>query len=150
MQFSAFHLFQPADFEVFDKPKPKPPEPPPPHIGIGTLEDSLVSCIHFVPKTPKKDVIKQIVNAGKVLRYLAKLKTTHPEDENRDFILTYSLGDSTIKIVEPRLRNSGHMGGKFLSSMLVPKPGSNPDYPEYYSPSDFYIGQCPHLSTCPS
>lgn len=125
---------------MVDKPKPKPPEPPPPHIGIGTLEDSLASCLSVIPKEPKKDVVKQIVNAGKFLRYAAKLKNTHPEDANRDFIISYSLADSTIKITELKVRNSGHVGGKFLTDMLVPKPGSHPDYPEYYSPSDFYIG----------
>lgn len=120
--------------------KPKLPEPPPPHTGFGSLEDSLGSCLNYMPKEPKKDVIKLIINMNKYLRYTAKLKSMHPEDEGRQFIIYYSLADSTIKITEPQVRNSGHMGGKFLSSMLVPKPGSHPDYPEYYSPSDFYIG----------
>lgn len=134
-------LLKPDNFEVEEKGKAKLPELPPPHTGIGSLEDSLASCLHYVPKEPKKDVLKQILNMNKYLRYLAKLKSTHPEDEGRDFIISYSLGDSTIKIMEPPKPNSGHVGGRFLSSMLIPKPGSHPDYPEYYSPSDFYVGK---------
>ncbi|KAK6644709.1 hypothetical protein RUM43_000977 [Polyplax serrata] len=136
----ALNIKQPPDFEVEEKEKPKPPQLPPPHTGIGSLEDSLGSCLHYVPKEPKKDVVKQIINMNKYLRYLAKLRSTHPEDEGRDFIIYYSLADSTIKIMEPRKPNSGHVGGRFLSAMLVPKPGSHPDYPEYYSPADIYVG----------
>ncbi|KAL0281536.1 UNVERIFIED_CONTAM: hypothetical protein PYX00_002493 [Menopon gallinae] len=136
----ALNINQPENFDIEERPQKKPPEPPPPHTGFGTLEDALASCLHFEPKPFKKDVIKQLVNAGKYLRYSAKLKSTHPEDEIREFVMKYCLSESTISIHELVIRNSGHIGGRFLSSMLVPKPGSHKDYPEYYSPSDFYIG----------
>lgn len=44
-------------------------QPLPPHIGIGTPEDTAQSCLSFVPKPPKKDVLRYVINAGKV-RYL--------------------------------------------------------------------------------
>lgn len=77
---------------------------------------------------------------NKFLRYEAQLDSPHPEDEGRKFIIMYSLSDSSIKILEKPIPNSGHAGGKFLAPTLVPKPGSHPDYPEYYSPVDFVLG----------
>jgi len=88
-------------------------------------------------KTYNKFAIFSFFNS----RYEAKLKSAHPEDGNRRFVINYSLADGTISIMEPPQRNSGHMGGKFLSSMKIPKPGTSPNSPEYYTPHDFYIGK---------
>lgn len=68
------------------------------------------------------------------------MDTVHPEDSFREFILSYSLADSTCKIYEPRVKNSGFQGGQYLSNHLLIKPGSNPVNPDYYNPADFYIG----------
>jgi hypothetical protein len=38
-----------------------------------------------------------------------------PEDEGREFTVTYYTLDNTISIYEPPKRNSGIIGGKFLS-----------------------------------
>lgn len=126
--------------DVDEKPKPEPTKKIPPHDGIGSLEDSLQNTLTFLPKPPKKDVVKQILNANKYLRYEMKMVDIHPEDSIRRFLLLYSLGDSTCKIFEPPIRNSGIIGGKYLRSTLLPKPGSDPLNPVYYSPIDFYIG----------
>lgn len=64
----------------------------------------------------------------------------HPEDSIRKFILLYSLSLGTIQILEPPIRNSGILGGKFLRDELIKKPNTSPLNPEYYTPSDFYIG----------
>ena len=85
-------------------------------------------------------MVKQILNANKYLRYEMKMEDIHPEDTIRRFILNYSLGDSTCKIFEPPIINSCIIGGKYLKSTLLPKPGTNPLDPEYYTPIDFYIG----------
>ncbi|XP_030765357.1 EF-hand domain-containing protein 1-like [Sitophilus oryzae] len=54
---------------VVDTPKKElPPPPPPPHDGLGSLQDSLQNTLTFMPKRPRKDVMKQIVNANKYLR----------------------------------------------------------------------------------
>lgn len=38
----------------------------PPHSGIGQPEDTLQSCLHIVPRPPKKDVIHFLENTNKV------------------------------------------------------------------------------------
>lgn len=47
--------------------KPTPQKPLPDYIGLGTPEDSLASCFSLVPKPPKKDVIRYLVNSNKVI-----------------------------------------------------------------------------------
>lgn len=123
----------------FPKPSP-PPRQVPPHNGIGSLEDSLQNTLTVLPKPPKKDVMRQILNANKYLRYEIVMDVVHPEDAIRRFILSYSLADGTCKIMEPPIRNSGILGGKYLRSTYLIKPGSDPLNPDYYSPADFYIG----------
>lgn len=92
------------------------------------------------PKTPKKDIIRYLLNANKYLRFGCIFDTAHPEDKVRHFVLKYSLADGTISLNEPPIRNSGIQGGKFLSSQLVVKPGCDLNVPEYYTAKDFYIG----------
>ncbi|KAL3282731.1 hypothetical protein HHI36_005902 [Cryptolaemus montrouzieri] len=121
--------------------KPPPLEHPmPPHDGIGSLEDSLQNTLSFMPKPPRKDVIRQISNANKFLRYEMVMENIHPEDTIRKFLLLYSLGDGTCKIHEPPISNSGIIGGKYLRATHLVKPGSDPLDPTYYTPGDFYIG----------
>lgn len=69
-----------------------------------------------------------------------KFDWVHPEDSIREFILLYSLSHGSIQILEPKIRNSGILGGKFLRDMLLPKPNTDPQNPDYYTPADFYIG----------
>lgn len=78
------------------------------------------------------------MNANRILRYGCILDTAHPEDKGRRFIMTYSLADGNISLME--LSSPGLVAGKFLSSRKVPKPQSNPNKPEYYTPKDFAIG----------
>ncbi|CAG9840580.1 unnamed protein product [Diabrotica balteata] len=118
----------------------KPVRQIPPHDGLGSLEDSLQNTLSFLPKAPKKDVMRQLVNANKYLRYELVMDTVHPEDSIRKFVMSYSLADGTCKILEPPIRNSGILGGKYLSATLLKKPGSDPLNLDYYSPLDFYIG----------
>jgi len=89
---------------------------------------------------PKRDVIRQLANHPKKLRYSVRMDAVHPEDENRDFVLEYNLRDGLIHIKEIEKRNSGRYEGSFLSSIFVPKPGTKWDDPEYYTPQDFFIG----------
>ncbi|KAJ8871831.1 hypothetical protein PR048_028171 [Dryococelus australis] len=136
----ALNITQPAWINVFPKKKLPPQQVIPPHTGFGTPEDSLQSCLSLQPKPPKKDVIRYVVNASKYLRYEARLDWVHPEDKERRFIVLYSLSDGQISITEPPIRNSGIIGGPFLKPMLVPKPGTDANNPEYYTASDIYIG----------
>ncbi|KAJ6636335.1 EF-hand domain-containing protein 1 [Pseudolycoriella hygida] len=120
--------------------KPHPKRSIPEYLGFGTPEDSKASCLNLHPKTPKKDLIRYLVNANKYLRFGCVLDTAHPEDKARHFVMKYSLADGTMSLNEPPIRNSGIQGGKFLSSQLVVKPGCDLNVPEYYSAKDFYIG----------
>lgn len=123
-----------------EKPKPEGEKPMPPHDGFGSLEDSLQNTLTFLPKPPRKDVMKQLLNANKYLKYEMKMEDVHPEDSIRKFVLMYSLADANCLIMEPPIKNSGFIGGKFLRKNLIVKPGSDPLNPDYYSPGDFYIG----------
>ncbi|XP_033175867.1 EF-hand domain-containing protein 1 [Bombus impatiens] len=113
---------------------------PPPHIIFGTPEDTYVSCLSFIPEPPKKDVIRQLLNFPRKLRYSMKMDMVHPEDKSRDFILEYSLSDGTVLVQELQKRNSGRREGCFLKATLVAKPKTGRDNPEYYTPQDFYVG----------
>lgn len=105
-----------------------------------TAHTAISSDTFMAAEVPKKDVVKQILNANKYLRYEMKMEDLHPEDSIRRFLLVYSLADNTCKIFEPPIRNSGILGGKYLKSTLLTKPNTNPLNPEYYSPIDFHIG----------
>ncbi|XP_011708053.1 PREDICTED: EF-hand domain-containing protein 1-like [Wasmannia auropunctata] len=120
--------------------RPAPRYEVPPHIKFGSPEDTYASCLSFVPKPPKKNVTRQLVNFPKKLRYSARMDATHPEDEGRDFVMVYSLSDGTVQINEIEKRNSGRREGCFLSFRLIPKPCTGKDDPEYYTPRDFFIG----------
>ncbi|KAJ8980307.1 hypothetical protein NQ317_005228 [Molorchus minor] len=137
---NALCIVQKPRIEIATKPQPPPPEQVPPHDGFGSLEDSLQNTLSFLPKPPKKDVLRQLLNANKSLRYEMVMDAVHPEDTIRKFILSYSLADGTCKINEPPIRNSGIWGGKYLMSTMLVKPGSDRLNPDYYTPADFYIG----------
>jgi EF-hand domain-containing protein 1 len=80
------------------------------------------------------------MNANKTLRYGCVFDTAHPEEKDRKFILNYNLADGNISMIERAIPNSGIVGGKFLSYRRLPKPNSNFDKPDYYTPKDFIIG----------
>ncbi|XP_074541642.1 EF-hand domain-containing protein 1 [Halichoeres trimaculatus] len=110
----------------------------PPYNGFGSLEDSLRNCLSLIPKPPIKNVMKMLTMGNKVLRYSARLDSQNPYDEVRRFVLSYFLSDDMISIYEKP--TSGTIGRKFLEKTRIPKPGSNVDDPEFYSPADFAIG----------
>lgn len=68
------------------------------------------------------------------------MDSTRPEDQGREFTISYRLVDDKIAVYERPVRNSGWTGGKFLDFARLQKPGSSNDDPEYYGPNDFYIG----------
>ncbi|XP_031630857.1 EF-hand domain-containing protein 1-like, partial [Contarinia nasturtii] len=93
----------------------------PKYIGFGTPEDSLASCKSLIPREPRKNIIQYIVNANKYLRFGCVIDSARPDDQNRQFILKYSLADGKISIHELSITNSGIQGGKYLSPQLIPK-----------------------------
>uniref|UniRef100_A0A8D2BB64 EF-hand domain-containing protein 1 n=1 Tax=Sciurus vulgaris TaxID=55149 RepID=A0A8D2BB64_SCIVU len=132
-----------SDLPRIDVSKQEPPpikQELPPYNGYGLVEDSAQNCFALIPKAPKKDIVKMLVNDNKVLRYLAALESPIPEDKDRRFIFSYFLATDMISIFEPPVRNSGIIGGKYLGRTKVVKPYSVVENPIYYGPSDFFVG----------
>ena len=72
-----------------------------------------------------------------ILRFNAKLVSTEPDDENREFIISVYCGDDTIQVYEVCDKNSGRIGGKFMER----KKHKNPVTMGYYDEHDFLIGR---------
>lgn len=94
-----------------------------------------------MPREPRKNLIRYIVNANKYLRFGCALDSPRREDQDRQFILKYSLADGKISIHELSITNSGIQGGKYLSPQLIPKNDCYTSEPDYYTCKDFYIGE---------
>ncbi|KAM5197481.1 EF-hand domain-containing family member C2 isoform 2-T6 [Hipposideros larvatus] len=133
----------------------KAPPPPkierkfPPYTGFGSEEDSLCSCISFLPKRPRQNNIRKFLekdsygNESNILRFLAKLITSQYAGMDRLFIISYFLSDDTISVFEPTDKNSVSGLQKFFKRMRVKKHGqkvfkSEPS--EYIKAQDLYIG----------
>lgn len=115
----------------------------PPYNGFGTVEDSMGSCKYLVLQPPKKDFIKLLANENKVLRFVARMVTSHREDQDRRFVINYHLADDTMTIHEPPQRNAGIIGGKFMERTRVLQPGSalsDQSGPVYYDVKHLYVG----------
>lgn len=72
-----------------------------------------------------------------ILRFRARLVSTEPDDENREFIISFYCGDDTIQVYETCDKNSGRMGGKFMER----KKHTNRSNGKPYVERDFLIGR---------
>lgn len=88
----------------------------PPSTGFGSEEDSLRSCSG--PLQPGAPRIKKL-GENRVLTFLGSLVSGGSDDVNRRFVLTYYVQDQTFKIEEKQIRNSGFVGGVFLSRRQI-------------------------------
>ncbi|KAF7391340.1 hypothetical protein HZH66_009820 [Vespula vulgaris] len=126
----------------------------PPYNGYGSYEDSLGNCLSIIPKPPQTDFIKFLYYDkqgfdSKVLRFRAQMISKIPENLERQFIIRYYLIDDSISIFELTKRNSGFRRCSFLKKMPVMLPKQeifSSKKPEYYKPSDFYIGACLNIN----
>lgn len=112
-------------------------QPVPPHTGYGTEEDSMNGVLSLNPKAPKIDMKKMFKQDMHILRFNAKLVSTEPDDETREFIISFFCGDDTIQVYEVCDKNSGRIGGKFMER----KKHNNPVTSGYYAERDFLIGK---------
>lgn len=105
-------------FELGRIASPSAPEPTdrqvPPYNGFGNEIDTLGYIYDLVPKKPKGDFFKSVDNDKKILRFNARFNTKVPEDIERRFIISFYLGDDSISIYEPAVKNSGIIEGPFL------------------------------------
>ena len=106
-------------------------------MGIGTEEDTMGSVIALQPKAPKFDMQKMFKQDMHILRFNAKLVSTEPDDESREFIISFYCGDDTIQVYEVCDKNSGRIGGKFMER----KKHKSPVTSTYYTEKDFLIGR---------
>ncbi|KAH6559938.1 hypothetical protein BASA50_009028 [Batrachochytrium salamandrivorans] len=104
-------------------------------VATGDASDPSVPLIGNDPPH-KKNFKKMVLYDGIKLRFLAVLKSTKQVDRDRKFVISYHLSDDTISVFEPRARNSGILGGKFLEQRHIKKPNSA----EFYESKDFSIG----------
>uniref|UniRef100_A0A2C9JF73 EF-hand domain-containing family member C2 n=1 Tax=Biomphalaria glabrata TaxID=6526 RepID=A0A2C9JF73_BIOGL len=120
----------------------------PPYNGFGSEEDSLCSTKGLLPKPPKRDFVKFMERdrcglESNVLRFLGKMETKKPIDQDRRFIISYFLADDTILVFEPPVRNSGIAGGRFLERNRIKKPNQmrySTEPSQYYAATDLYVG----------
>ncbi|KAI5946509.1 EF-hand domain-containing protein 1 [Manis javanica] len=106
-----------SDLLRIDVSKKEPPpvkQELPPYNGYGLVEDSAQNCFALIPKPPKRDVLKMLMNDNKPLTRSVSLSLL--------FTILVSLG------------------GKCLDRNKVVKPYSSVENPVYYGPSDFFIG----------
>lgn len=107
----------------------------PPPTGYGEDADSLGSFYKLVPQPPKKDYNKLVELDGQMYRFICRFARPVPEDEMRRFVIQLFPADDSIAIFEPAIRNSGIMGGKFLSRFKHKKPDGT-----LYTAADFTLG----------
>ena len=119
-----------------------PVQPVPPYNGYGSPEDSLGSVYSLNPKVPKVDMKKMFKQDMHVLRFDAKLVSTEPDDETRNFIVSFYCGDDKLSVYEICDKNSGRIGGPFMER----KKQLNPATAAYYKEADFTIGSVVSLA----
>ncbi|KAG8461862.1 hypothetical protein KFE25_013881 [Diacronema lutheri] len=125
----------PVEFEPNEK-RAQMEVPPPLPLGMGDDEDSLSSFIYLMPKPHHKDAKKMMDNDRKIMRFMARLDSTEPEDSERVFVIKVYLADDTIAVFEPPQKNSGLVGGKFLERGAV----KNAQTGGRFGAADFYTG----------
>lgn len=89
---------------------------------------------------PKKYDFKRMMQFdGIAIRFSAVLESDRQLDRDRRFIVSLFPSDDSISVFEPRQRNSGILGGKFMEKSRIMKPDGAG---VYYKSKDFYLGEC--------
>jgi len=104
----------------------------PAYTGFGSEEDSLRSCTGSLLPGP---VPAKKLGENKVCSFFASLLSGGPDDVDRKFVVQLFIIDHTMKVQEPPLRNSGFVGGVFLSRRQVKGADGN-----YLTEKDLYVG----------
>ena len=111
--------------------------PIPPHNGYGTEEDSILNVKYLNFQYKVREYYADKFKRDKhILRFLSKLISPIPSDDERSFLLSFYCRDDAIQIYEIAGRNSGRKSGKFYEKQRVKNPYTN----KYYTEKDFVIG----------
>jgi hypothetical protein len=102
----------------------------PPPTGFGSEADSLASCSGASIRAfvRKKGDEKQLI-------FFASLLSGGIDDVNRRFVISFYLVDGTVKVQEPPIRNSGFVGGLFLSRRELKDPDG-----EFFDETNLWVG----------
>lgn len=115
----------------------------PPYNGIGTPEDSYLSCVSINPTAPSgtKSLLQLLKYENKLLRFEAEMDSAEEHAAGRKFIVSFRLADEHVSVYEPfGSASDGGFGGTYLSFQLLYRPGTDPDQPKYLNAGDFYVG----------
>jgi hypothetical protein len=111
--------------------------PIPPYNGFGSEEDSLLNVFYLNPQGKMKEYITEKFKRDKhILRFLAKLISPNPSDEERKFMVSFYLRDLAVQVYELPMRNNGRITGKFIEKQRIKNPYTN----QYYQEKDFVMG----------
>eukprot|EP00040_Diaphanoeca_grandis_P008748 m.46293 g.46293 ORF g.46293 m.46293 type:complete len:509 (+) comp20199_c1_seq1:172-1698(+) len=131
------------DVDVSAPPTARPVQAIPPYNGLGSPEDSYLSCVSVNPKAPlgQKSLLQLLKYDNKLLRFEAEIDSMKEEHAGRKFIISYRLADDMVSIFEPHgSQSDGGFGGLYLSFQHLPRAGTDPDKPAYLKPEDFHVG----------
>lgn len=118
--------------------------PIPPYNGYGSEEDSLLNVFYLdISNKNKERYIDRFKKDKHILRFLAKMISSNPSNEERAFLISFFCGDETIQIFEVAGKNSGRESGKFLERQRIKNPYTH----RYYGEKDFTIGSLIYVNT---
>lgn len=118
--------------------------PIPPYNGYGSEEDSLLNVFYLdISNKNKERYIDRFKKDKHILRFLAKMISSNPSNEDRAFLISFFCGDETIQIFEIAGKNSGRESGKFLERQRIKNPYTH----KYYNEKDFIIGNFIYVNT---
>lgn len=104
----------------------------PPPTQFGSDEDTLRSCMGSLrPSAPRAKIFDEDVK----MAFHASLLSGGPDDGGRKFIINYFVTDKTLQVLEPPIKNSGFVGGVFLSRREIKTQSG-----AKLLPKDFAIG----------
>ncbi|EPY19961.1 protein associated with the ribbon compartment of flagellar microtubule [Strigomonas culicis] len=114
---------------------------PPPPNGFGSETEKRDNWLTLEGKTARIDLEKVIHETGRVMKFSAKFaKPLSKDDEGRRFLVAFYRETDEVEVTEKAIRNSGFMGGRFLTKgkhrMELPNGTTRP-----YTPSDFQVGK---------
>ncbi|KAI9105373.1 hypothetical protein DFS34DRAFT_6512 [Phlyctochytrium arcticum] len=122
-----------ANYELLLPPSPLTPAP----MG-GAAAPVTPTAVTMIGASapPKKDFKKLMLYDSVVLRFAAVLRSNRQVDRDRRFVVSLYVADDTVSVFEPKARNTGIVGGKFLEKQRIRKP----DGVGFYVSEDFFIG----------
>lgn len=103
-----------------------------PEMSMSMHESSLAPEVK--PSTAAAST-KHDPNSNKMLSFFASLLSGGLDDVNRRFVIIYYVQNGTVKILEEKIRNSGFVGGLFLSRRKI-QMGED----TYLTDRDLYVG----------